>query len=132
MLQVIMKEFRNTINVIFVNTPGIKGSNWPKDILRRFYNTVGKLERPEDDYTALALNGTTFSGLSFRTTFGNTLRSLAYAYACIERAGFPSPWSRSDIFVIAAGDDLTMWCLKNQTQSINRSILSFTARDQTA
>jgi hypothetical protein len=62
------------------------------------------------NYIAIELKGTTISGLSTRTTLGNTLRSLAYMYFYIEESGIENPWLNEDIFVIASGDDVVCFC----------------------
>jgi hypothetical protein len=57
----------------------------------------------------LELEGTTFSGHATRTTLGNTLRSLCYAWYYQMEAGITTPWDSNKVYTIAAGDDVVMF-----------------------
>lgn len=93
---VLMRGLLQTVNIGFVNMPGVLSPKWRKDIKRRFQRQIlpskGALtsmgrsmhNNPEDDYIYIEIDGTTFSGLSTRTTFGNTLRSIMYMFFYIE------------------------------------------------
>jgi hypothetical protein len=57
------------------------------------------------------LKGTTFSGLSTKTTLGNTLRSLNYIYHYLIEANISkTPWDDPRIFIMASGDDTSIFC----------------------
>jgi hypothetical protein len=107
----ILLAAKDTKNVVFVNIPEVNSPEWPDDvkrIWRRDYPAGGS--SPWQDNIFIRLDGTTFSGHSVKTTLGNTFRSLCYMYYYIEQAGFDSPWARDDMFVVAAGDDVVVWC----------------------
>lgn len=68
-------------NHLFINLPGVDAPAWTDSVRSRFYRTrLPYKNYPEHDYVHHVIQGTTFSGLSFRTTLGNTLRALAYVY----------------------------------------------------
>lgn len=89
---ILMQGLLQTVNFGFVNMPGVLSPAWPHDVKKRFQRQIlpskGALtslgrsmhSNPEDDYIYIEIDGTTFSGLSTRTTFGNTLRSIMYMY----------------------------------------------------
>lgn len=74
------------------------------------------------------IRGTTFSGHPTKTTLGNTLRSICYAYYYLIQAGITNPWSRDDVFVIAAGDDVVIFCEERWVRKIKDSIETNTSR----
>lgn len=77
----------------------------------------------------MQIRGTTFSGLSTRTTLGNTLRSIAYMYYYLEEAGIRAPWNNPGIAVIASGDDTVCWVEPEYENRVVASILRLSARD---
>lgn len=62
-------------------------------------------ENKRENYLPVKLNGTTFSGHSFRTTVGNTLDSIFQAFYYLEQAGFREPWRDKRFQVRCSGDD---------------------------
>lgn len=90
---------------------------WPNDIWRIWERDHAKdVYRGKDRYFIESnfiynkILGTTFSGHPTKTTFGNTIRSICYAYYYIEQAGFQDPWNDKRFKVRAAGDDLVILC----------------------
>jgi hypothetical protein len=75
-----MESLLNTKNLVFTRLPGVNGSPWPKHVTHQFYRDHSREENPWINYVYTEVTGTTFSGLSTRTTLGNTLRSLCYTY----------------------------------------------------
>jgi hypothetical protein len=82
------------------------------------------------NYAYFILHGTTFSGLSTRTTMGNTWRSLLYIYYYLHEAGIYNAWKRDDLFVMASGDDVCIFCHPRLTDTIQQSVLSKTTRSK--
>lgn len=81
----LMKALLQSKNVVFVHVPGVESSPWPEHIKTRFYRDITESKEwrdssPEKDWIFLELEGTTFSGHSTKTTLGNTMRSLCYAW----------------------------------------------------
>jgi hypothetical protein len=74
------------------------------------------------------MDGTTFSGLSTRTTMGNTLRSLAYTWYYAEQAGVAHPWASDQMFVMASGDDVVLFCDPAIKDALVNSVMRLTAR----
>lgn len=128
----VMKAFSQTVNHIFMKIPDIKSPTWPQEVTKRFMRTKQHFtDKPENDWVHYAINGTTFSGLSFRTTLGNTIRSSFYTYYYISRTGVPElqqPHLSKDLFVIASGDDVVMWVDPAYADIIRASIMSLTTR----
>lgn len=92
LVRMIKEELATFQHTVFINLPGIldcyptykSGGQrtpfpWDPETERLFKLTFPHLKSHEN-YLALPINGTTFSGLCQSTTFGNTLRTLAYAY----------------------------------------------------
>lgn len=76
------------------------------------------------------MEGTTFSGLSTRTTLGNTLRSLMYFYFYMSDAGISrEPWNDPNLFVMASGDDTVCFIKSHLSTRAVNAILERTARD---
>jgi hypothetical protein len=104
-------------NSVFIHLPGVKGPRWSKEVRRQFFkekvggniNNMWRNTPPEDDWVHFDLVGTTFSGHSTKTTLGNTLRSLCYAWYYIELAGIEQAWDSDKVFVIASGDDVVIF-----------------------
>lgn len=84
-LERLMKSLLQNKNFVFVHAPGVNSPEWPESIRKRFYRDIKESARwregnPEQDWIYLELEGTTFSGHSTKTTLGNTLRTLCYAW----------------------------------------------------
>lgn len=131
----IMNAFASTLNHIFLRVPNINSPDWPLDVSKRFHKTRQPMTtKPEQDWIHFAIDGTTFSGLSFRTTLGNTLRAIFYAYYYMTHSGVPSlrekPWDSKEIFVMASGDDVVMWTAPDISERVRQSILDLTTRNR--
>jgi len=88
-----------------------------------------KCPKPEKDYIYLNLRGTTFSGLSTRTTLGNTQRSYLYVCHYLIEAGISDePWLDKRILIIAAGDDTVVFCEPQLAERIRDAIFTRTSR----
>lgn len=75
------------------------------------------------------INGTTFSGLSTRTTLGNTLRSILYVFHYLREALIcEEPWNNKDLFVIASGDDTVVFSKPYLSDRIHDAIYENTTR----
>lgn len=74
------------------------------------------------------IRGTTFSGHPTKTTLGNTLRSICYAYFYLICAGIKEPWNDDRLFVMAAGDDVVIFCAPELASGIEQSILLNSSR----
>jgi len=122
-------------NTVFIHLPGVNAPAWPDDVKRQFIrdkhcHPKADKEHPERDYIYVRLNGTTFSGHSTKTTLGNTLRSLAYAWGYIMEAGVSdTPWNSTEVFVIASGDDVVIWCKPIHAEIIRATIRRMTTTD---
>jgi len=84
-LENLMRSLMNNQNFVFVHAPGVYSPAWPKEVRKRFYRDIDesigwKDKDPEEDWFFLQLDGTTFSGHSTKTTLGNTIRTLLYAW----------------------------------------------------
>lgn len=53
---------------------------WTPSVLKEFKKECSKQNEPWKHYMFYDIEGTVLSGHGIRTTLGNTLRSLAYAY----------------------------------------------------
>jgi hypothetical protein len=105
----VMKALKSDENHIFLHFPGIGKFRksklcWSDRVIKRFRRDIdftNSYKYPEDDWMFLNIKGTTFSGLSTRTTLGNTFRGLAYVYYYIIDAGISDePWNDPRIFII--------------------------------
>lgn len=118
----LMKCLKQSNNVVFVRMPGVQSPSWPASIKTMFYKNVDcphlegttkptekNCPNPEKDYIYVDIRGTTFSGLSTRTTFGNTFRSLAYIYYYLHTVGITEAWKDPRLLVIASGDDVVIF-----------------------
>jgi hypothetical protein len=76
------------------------------------------------------ISGTTFSGLSTKTTWGNTLRSLFYVWFYLATLVLKKgkPWDNDLFFAIASGDDVVVFCEPSLAEKIEELILSHTTR----
>jgi len=130
-----MTAFTETLNYIFIRLPGVDGPDFTPEMLRRFRTTKEMHgDRIEDDWVCMVLNGTTFSGQSFRTTLGNSFRAFCYAYYYCFKTDLPQlrePWSNQEICIISAGDDTSLWSSERFAGPIRRSIIANTTVDKT-
>jgi hypothetical protein len=60
---------------LFAHIPGLECA-----MSKEMEEYAKKLRLPNDELVGLKLNGTTFSGHSFRTTIGNTANSICQQY----------------------------------------------------
>lgn len=101
-----IKQITRQETYIFANIPNIHGPAWNRKIRAAFYATQEKkIPHPEKHWICIPIKGTTFSGDPVKTTLGNTLRTMAYAYHYAEMLGIRNPWTDDRLFVMAAGDD---------------------------
>jgi len=78
----------------------------------------------------MELNGTTFSGHSTKTTLGNTLRTLCYAWYYQRQAGISrTPWDCELVFTIASGDDCVMFVHPDHAQHLYDTIMNLSCRN---
>lgn len=70
------------------------------------------------------------SGHATKTTAGGTLRSLILAWCYLVNCGIKEPWSPDckDVFVIASGDDVVIFCKPELAERIKKSILKLSSR----
>jgi hypothetical protein len=80
------------------------------------------------NYIYTEVHGTTFSGLSTRTTLGNTFRSLCYTWFYAEKAGISNADISDLMFVMASGDDVVLFCDPSIKNMLVTSIMSLTSR----
>lgn len=85
-------------------------------------------EYVESNYICHVIKGTTFSGHPSKTTFGNTLRSLCYAYYYLHLAGLDKPWNNDYCDVIAAGDDVVIFVHPRYVDRVVNSIMINSSR----
>jgi len=104
---------KTTTNIMFAHVPEINGAPWPADITAAWLRDQKHWEvDPHLNYIYFRVEGTTFSGHPTKTTLGNTLRSLCYAWWHLEECGVSEPWRKEkndSCFAMAAGDDLVYW-----------------------
>jgi len=84
-LEKTMEALLRTRNILFIQVPTVDAPKWPQYVKKEFFQYVSQARQwkgsgPEKDWIYLELEGTTLSGHATRTTLGNTLRSLCYAY----------------------------------------------------
>lgn len=77
------------------------------------------------------MNATVCSGDGVRTTFGNTNRTLSYAWYYIQEAGIcDEPWKENDkAYTIASGDDFVIFVAARYAQQLKDTIERLTARN---
>lgn len=132
-----MKALLRTRNIVFIKVPTVDAPLWPEHVKKQFFRCIAEARHwkhcgPEKDWIYLELEGTTFSGHATRTTLGNTLRSLCYAYwYCTEAGITDTPWDSDKLLVIAAGDDVVIWVQPQYMQLLVDTILMHTTRDIT-
>jgi hypothetical protein len=89
-----MKSLLSTTNVMYITLPGINDEPWTDEQLAHYRReTSDRVSNPWDNVLRIEIEGTTFSGLSTRTTLGNTLRSVAYMFYYAALAGIDDPWN---------------------------------------
>lgn len=124
----LMKSLLKTRNTVFIQAPTVNAPLWPNHIRAQFFKDVDdaakwKYGRPEKDWIFLELEGTTFSGHSTRTTLGNTIRTLMYAWYYQKCAGISeTPWDSDVIFTIASGDDCVMFIRPDLADNLAQTI----------
>lgn len=124
-----MKSLLSTRNVLYLHLPGVDDDQWSEKELADYRRKTGDKDSEPWTYTArLEIEGTTFSGLSTRTTLGNTLRSIAYIFYYAVCAGIGDPWKSGSMSVIASGDDTVAWIRPELADDLVESILEHTAR----
>lgn len=128
----LMKAYKDKTNVLFLHVPGVNAEPWSEKYRKMFKKHVpgaSDYEEPWHDYTYLEVEGTTFSGHSTKTTLGNTLRSLCYAWYYLMDAGVSdTPWDMENIYVVASGDDVVIWTMPEDSEKLQESILNLTCR----
>lgn len=77
---------------MFCHIPDIQGSEWPIEFQRLWARDWAKTHGPYssdiyNNYLVFPVHGTTFSGHSTLTTWGNTSRSLLYLFFYAYEAG---------------------------------------------
>lgn len=135
----LMRALTKNENSVFIHLPGIKGPKWSKTVLKQFYrekvggnsNSMWRNKQPEHDWVHLNLLGTTFSGHSTKTTLGNTLRSLCYAWYYVQRAGIRQPWDSDEVFIIASGDDVCIFSEPRHANGIAQQVRNLCTDDKT-
>lgn len=131
----LMDALLQSKNTVFIKLPGVKSPKWPQHIRKKFFRDVDesrdwRQRSPEDDWIFLELAGTTFSGHSTKTTLGNTLRTLTYAWFYQIQAGISeTPWDSDRVFTIASGDDCVMFVDPDYADALYDSILEFSCRN---
>lgn len=113
-----------------MHLPGFNNpTKWDKETSQMFKDSGLHTydEDPENNYAHFSLYGTTFSGQSFRTTFGNTLRQMCYIYYYL---GFyvEEPWNCDDIKIFVSGDDCVVFTSEELAEGCRDIILMMTTR----
>lgn len=129
-----MRSLLNNQNFVFVHAPGVYSPEWPTEVKKRFYrdmdqSTAWKDKDPEQDWFYLQLDGTTFSGHSTKTTLGNTIRTLLYAWYYQMCTGLEAPWDNKSVFTIASGDDCVIFVAPQYSDALMATIKRLTTRD---
>lgn len=133
-LKTLMTQATNLDNYCFTHVPGLKHVPWPDEAYKMFMNNFKEKVLGKDrywiesNYICNVIKGTTFSGHPTKTTLGNTLRSLCYAYYYCLKAGVKNPWDNPEIFIMAAGDDVVIFCDPKWVEPISNSVLRFSSR----
>lgn len=133
-LKNLMRSLLQNKNHVFVHAPGIDAPKWPDEVRKKFFSDIKESvswreSDPEKDWMHLELDGTTFSGHSTKTTLGNTLRTLMYAWYYQQCAGFETPWKNKKVFTIASGDDCVIFVSPEHTDHLMATILGLTTRN---
>lgn len=125
-----MDSLLSTTNVMYVTMPGLDDDEWTEKELAEYRRETGdRSDEPWRYIARLEIKGTTFSGLSTRTTLGNTLRSIAFIFFYCVVAGVKKPWESKEVAAIASGDDVVLWCKPYLAQKLHDTILACTARN---
>jgi len=115
-----MSHFLSYTNYLFTHIPQID-AEWTEEMRQAFVG-ISTTKDAHADYLPLAIEGTTFSGHSFRTTVGNTLNSIFETYYYIQESGIPEPWLDKRVKVLASGDDVIIMTDHSVTAQIAQSI----------
>jgi len=92
--------------------------------------THWKNNRIENDWVYFEIEGTTFSGHATRTTLGNTLRSLCYAWYYQMICGISqTPWDSDLVFTMAAGDDVVMFVHPDWVRALRNTVRAHTTEN---
>jgi hypothetical protein len=126
----LVHDAKKVDHYMYVRIKGVDSPQMTADMSKCLREVMGPRRYDESDFLCLPLHGTTFSGHPTATTLGNTFRSLCYAWYYLEQAGFSEPWTRDDLFVAAAGDDVVIWVDKAVTDKVVQKILELTSRDK--
>jgi len=86
------------------------------------------IPKPQNELMGIKLNGTTFSGHSFRTTVGNTADSICQQYYYLEEAGFRNPWLNPDFRVMASGDDVMLLTRPEHVERVRAAMEQLSSR----
>lgn len=109
------------VNHVFVAFPGTTNHlRWDDKTMAMFRRYI---KSDPKAYVYAPINGTMASGDPY-TTMMNTLRSLCYTHYYLER-------SNLQYKVFAAGDDVVIFCRKQDAQTVAQLILNQTSRDHT-
>ena len=120
---------------VFVKIPTVDAPEWPKHIKARFFREVQGAKKwhecgPEQDWIYFEMTGTTPSGHATRTTLGNTLRALLYAWYYQKKSGISdTPWNSDKVFTICSGDDCVMFCEPEFEEALVDAIRNHSSRD---
>lgn len=107
-------------NTLFMCLPGVNNSEWDDKTLTLFrdnYPNLGYMSKPWLNFLYLSVDGCTCSGDPY-TTLRNTVASMLYGYMYLHMSGVVTPWQDPSCSLIAAGDDLVIWCDKDISHSI--------------
>jgi len=108
---------------MFAHIPGLE-TEMSEDMLK--YARL--IPKPLNELMGIRLNGTTFSGHSFRTTVGNTADSVCQQYYYLEEAGFRDPWLNPDFRVMASGDDVMVLTRPEHVDRVHASMELLSSR----
>lgn len=129
MLKGLMDQATKMNNICFTELP-VRHIAWPEQIWKLWCTEfAGKVKNGQDryfvqtNYICNVIKGTTFSGHPTKTTLGNTIRSLAYAYYYCLKAGITRPWDSEFVDVMAAGDDVVIFVHPDWVERISSSVL---------
>lgn len=103
-----MAHFESTQSTLYMKYNGFDAKLSKQEKMQ--LSSMGIPEEHFPDYVPLHLDGTTFSGLSFRTTLGNTLNSILQTFYYIEQAGIRNPWASDKVKLMVSGDDVVVLC----------------------
>jgi len=85
--------------------------------------------QPWKQYLPIPLHGTTFSGHTMKTTLGNTIRSILYAFWYCKKAGYGQTMDEiraNGIHIQGAGDDICIYSDRDKCHQISATIRELT------